>query len=582
MLRESNVPRQGWPGRGSIVEQWSSLFTMTRSQTKPAMTAPAVSAEQPTWKTWGAAALLALVWIVGIPLFLAQPLTDDTHLYDLQARTALNGGVLYRDILEPNLPGVIWLHLLIRSVGGWSSTAMRTADLLIYTGIVWLLILTLRPLRLPRWGELHTAALLYLCYFSISEWNHCQRDFWFLLPALAAWQLRRWRFESVGTVRSALAWGFLEGVIWAIGFWIKPHIFVLGLACWLYWAALHRQWRLLLADALGMLLGGGLVGLAGIGWLQATGTWPHLLTMLQDWNPRYFAARLDHWTRLRYLAMTARLFPWVLLHLVAVTLGVRMLRAGWRSGNTSPAQAGGLLAVCYFAWLLQVYALQHLFDYVHAPGLLLALVVTVWGIQTQSARPALWKWAAVPFLALCLWMSPLTDWNRVSLWSRCVTETPSPDLQNRLTSLNTPDWEALDRVAVFLDGEEVQGQELLCMNNNLISLYNRLETESPTRFAFVESYLAYVPEKQPEIWRELRQSPARYVVCDLVACGVNRQTALAVAPGGEPANPPGMPEVMQKKFPWNQPVVYRDGQLVVYRVQTPPRQLVSAPAAPSR
>jgi len=48
--------------------------------------------------------LLLLLLVSQFPIFVQQTLTPDTVLYDLQARCLLNGGVLYRDILEPNLP----------------------------------------------------------------------------------------------------------------------------------------------------------------------------------------------------------------------------------------------------------------------------------------------------------------------------------------------------------------------------------------------------------------------------------------------------------------------------------------------
>ena len=50
--------------------------------------------------------LVALLAIAA-PQFLRTPLTNDTALYDLQSRMLKDGAVLYRDVLEPNLPGVV-------------------------------------------------------------------------------------------------------------------------------------------------------------------------------------------------------------------------------------------------------------------------------------------------------------------------------------------------------------------------------------------------------------------------------------------------------------------------------------------
>ena len=72
-------------------------------------------------------------WLVlAVPLFIGMPLNSDTALYDVQARCVLNGGVAYRDIIEPNLPGALWIHLGIRSVAGWSSEIMRAVDLIVH------------------------------------------------------------------------------------------------------------------------------------------------------------------------------------------------------------------------------------------------------------------------------------------------------------------------------------------------------------------------------------------------------------------------------------------------------------------
>ena len=63
-------------------------------------------------------------------MFLRMPETNDAEMFDLQAWLIADGGVMYRDVLEPNLPGVVWIHLLVRVIGGSSSEALRVYDLL--------------------------------------------------------------------------------------------------------------------------------------------------------------------------------------------------------------------------------------------------------------------------------------------------------------------------------------------------------------------------------------------------------------------------------------------------------------------
>ena len=43
----------------------------------------------------------------------------------------MQGDVLYRDALENNLPGMLWLHVAVRSLLGWSSEVLRLVDLLV-------------------------------------------------------------------------------------------------------------------------------------------------------------------------------------------------------------------------------------------------------------------------------------------------------------------------------------------------------------------------------------------------------------------------------------------------------------------
>jgi hypothetical protein len=85
----------------------------------------------PKWRpsVWLGFVALALLGLIGFPLFLRMPLGNDVVHYDLCARTVLGGGAMYQDLFDTNLPAIVWLHLLIRSLAGWSSEAMRLADL---------------------------------------------------------------------------------------------------------------------------------------------------------------------------------------------------------------------------------------------------------------------------------------------------------------------------------------------------------------------------------------------------------------------------------------------------------------------
>src|SRR5438094_434799 len=85
-------------------------------------------------------AALLLVLAVGLPLFLCMPLWFDVIHYDLCARKLLRGGVLYRDVFDNNLPGVIWMQAAVRAALGWRPEMLRLADFSFMALVVLLLL----------------------------------------------------------------------------------------------------------------------------------------------------------------------------------------------------------------------------------------------------------------------------------------------------------------------------------------------------------------------------------------------------------------------------------------------------------
>ena len=82
---------------------------------------------------------LATVMAIGVPLFLRTPVWVDVTYHDLSAWNILHGGVHYRDVFETNLPGMVWLHCVIRPIVGWSHEAIRAVDLFVIGTVVFLL-----------------------------------------------------------------------------------------------------------------------------------------------------------------------------------------------------------------------------------------------------------------------------------------------------------------------------------------------------------------------------------------------------------------------------------------------------------
>src|SRR5438128_842640 len=81
---------------------------------------------------------LAVLLTVAVPLFVRMPVTVDVAYYDLCARQVLRGGALERDLFFLHPPGMVWSRILVRSLWGWSSEAVRLADLVVVSAIIWL------------------------------------------------------------------------------------------------------------------------------------------------------------------------------------------------------------------------------------------------------------------------------------------------------------------------------------------------------------------------------------------------------------------------------------------------------------
>ncbi len=555
--------------------------------------------------------VLALLVVIGAPLFVCMPLSDDVALYDLQARTLLDGGMLYRDVFEPNLPGVVWVQAGIRSLLGYSTEAMRITDLFLFAAIVFFLARWVRAMGRPTGVQAWAAVVLVLFYLSISEWNHCQRDVWLLVPALGALHLRRLQTERIAAAESSgwriAGWALVEGLCWGAGVWLKPMVVVPAAACWLVSAMATRRVRPIGADLVGLLLGGLLVGCAGVAWLVGSGAWPYFWETFVQWNPRYFAAGKENWTAGRFVSMCFRFFPWILLHLVAVPVAVSQLVRGLlrqrddhKTETSTQRSAALLFAAFYLAWLGQSFLLQHLFDYVHAPGMMLAVAVLA-TVRAGSRSPMIsdafdhapnsnesgyeisrrsfpaWRPAVMSFLVIAVLVSPLLRQERLACWPTCVTQGSSPEVQTKLARLGYPNWIDVDRVAAYLKQLDLKDGELTCFNNDMVSLYLKLGLRPPSRYVYLESLMAYFPEERAMFLQSVVDSPQRYIVADLTSTRLPDRIINAQGPDGELSLPPGFPNRARKMFPWRYPIVFRAGTLLVHRVEPPSP---STPAMP--
>lgn len=543
-----------------------------------------------------------LICIVQVPIFLQMTLTPDTVLYDLQLQCLIEGGVLYRDFIEPNLPGVVWVHATVRYLTGSSAMALRIFDLTAVIGIA-ILLGRVASASLRETGEKAVVrsvlvSLVLLFYFGTSDWCHCQRDTWMLLPCLMSTYLRiRSCVRSVRAhgitpethhiSRPILLSGIVEGVLWGLGFWLKPFVAVPAIAVLLasgWFLPCRKTWAI---QSLVVVLGGVLAGLAGVIWMVRSGCWPHFVETLTTWNSDYFMAGRSRWTLDRYLSHSQRFWPWILLHVPAVTISIiglgAMLRKKTQQTPETAEIAATLLQACYLGWILQAFAFQQLFDYIHVPGILLAIGVcfqkfsarrqqshdsecTLVGPQQRSDR--LLVPAGIAFMAIALFTSPAARWSRQRHWmtcaAACVFGEIDPQVKDDLSRNPFPRWEELQPVIDRLRQSRVPDRTVLAYNGNLIHLYPVLGFHPPTRFAYVDVLARCFPRRRPEMLAELDAGSIQFVVSDLKEDGWEEPLA------DHELLPRQITQHSREMFfPYNQRPIFRSGSYVLFEVDKP-------------
>ncbi len=540
--------------------------------------------------------VILLALIVGVPLFLCMPPWIDVTLYDVAARNIVHGGVHYRDVFDTNLPGMPWLMVAIRALSGSTYEALRAWDLAIAAGSALLLSGWLRHSGVSSATRAWFLVGIALFYPFTSEFSHCQRDPWLLLPAVLAAQLR---LRQVTHRRDWFIRGMLEGFLWGVAVWIKPHVLVPALTVWIASRLLIPR-RGILIDAFGLLCGGLLAALPGVLWLMRSGAWRPFLDVFLNWNPEYTQQTMAELPE--RLATFVEFFrPWGLMHLAAIPLAfLSFWEARRNSDNANRARV--LLAALYLGWLFQAVVLQRGFDYVRVPDTFLALAVLssrgwavgfvyfVWFLAVGLAlnlcvalpRTAPWVNAADPRLrSITFEKHPLLDARLVRMWPRCWKEGSSPALRDQLgwyvdVHCGTK-WTDLEGVAVYLRTVQppVGDRELTCWNDSTHPLYLMLDLEPSTRYMHFGTVLP-LQSKEAQIRHEVARCPQRYVVSDLHRMCYD--TAEAYAPGADgPLSLPAWFPVSQRgNFPWDQPIVFRSGRYLVHRIdhQPQPEQIV--------
>ena len=517
--------------------------------------------------------MLLLAWLgVAVPIFLRMPLTNDAELFDLHARMLASGKVLYQDILEPNLPGVIWIHSVVRAVAGQSSEALRGFDLLVFGGLMAMSYRWLRNSGISRSGGTATVLSASVFYLSGSEWIHCQRDTWMLAVAMLAATLRCYSLsnrENQSTPQIGLI-STIEGLIWGIGIWLKPYTILVTIAVWVVTVRRNGSLRLAAIDSVGILTGGLLAGLAGIGWMAGTGCLTAFLEQSREWNPHYFTARSAQWTLDRFIPMAIRFLPWMLLHPIAVLVSFSRMKfvlanrgSEFRAADDASLRSN-MLAAIYLAWCVHMFLLQHLFDYVHAPGVLLAILVAAdW--LARWKHPGAARFFACSFAVSAVLLCPYLDTERIDNWKPAIAGKPTTELRDQFACFENPNRADMEAVAEFLKSKGASDGDVICFNSDLVSLYRRLNFMPPTKFIYVHEIAVYVPSAANTILQTVLQSGHRYVVTDMLTSGTVAEGFRSATREGNQHAPVHL-ENSAGVYPWGQPVVFRAGWYLVHEI----------------
>ena len=518
--------------------------------------------------------LSGLLAVLGVPVFLRLPLWCDVTLYDVAAREILSGGVHYRDVFDTNPPGFVWCLTLLRATLGTSSIAVRAVDLAIFAGIVFALD------RLAKMGggsgssRGWAAAAALAIYLFGTEYIHAQRDIWLALPILAALVLRLRRIGSTSGGGGYFWPAFAEGLLWGLSTWIKPQVIPLALAAWLLTARRLSggSRRIAARDLAGNLAAGTALGLLGLGYLVASGTWPHYWIVITEWNVHYseimfseLGGRLDlelTWFR----PWSAWLVPTAAL-VTASLIDGRIFSAKWRPDG-EPGPVGRALTTRWFdpapddrtrftravlagmlgAWVAVSLFSQREFIYVHVLEIL--LMIAVWSAHRWCLPAVVLAGIAALNLGFVIaderadfegsarsglcrmgwdydkleidYRHPLTRRTYYRSWRAAFSTPPSGQDDARLKDavkrekphpastnyIASTNWEELGEVEAYLRSQRVKDWELVCWNEGVHSLYSSLGLRPGLRFMHIHNTDGIGPDAYRTVRTELMANAA--------------------------------------------------------------------------
>jgi len=248
--------------------------------------------------------------------------------------------------------------------------------------------------------------------------------------------------------------------------------------------------------------------------------------------------------------MTYRFHPWWIIHIVAVPLAWRAIRnAITRHAWHADGRSVSLLAAVYVGWLFQAVILQHAMDYIHAPPIVLGmLLISAWPWRFDLAPRRV---ATGAFLCLALLAAPILNLQRLAMWPRCWSEGSSTQVRATLAHGTFPAWHDLSRVVDFLRAQSVTDGELTCLNVHSIHVFRELRVQPATRYWCTLILQDLFKRRAADIDADVRQHTTRFIVSESVESELSN--------GGSPED-----------FPWNLPVVFEAGTYKVHATNVLP------------
>jgi hypothetical protein len=474
-------------------------------------------------------------------------------------------------------------------------------------------------------------------YFSTSEWSHCQRDVWMLLPALAA-TLGRGRQVAIlaserGTPGRVAARALVEGLCWAVAFWIKPHVAVPAFTCWTVGAALVTRMKpgaagLLAVDLVGLVTGSLLAGGLGILYLYRSGSWSSFLEILLHWNPGYLRTHVDPTSLTTYVWSLLIFFPWGLVPVAAVPIAVALIVQGLSAARpwTRPDVGQGviepaLLAGLYLGWLVQLFLLQNSrVEYNRVPAVLLGIGIVFCCAPPPSswARRGVAVAIALGLALFLLYLAAIQPAVRPALLTASVLALMAAALFGALTFRDSPRLRRIGAAVVvtasalfvtlaawnhpLLRRDRVALWGRCFVEGSTPAVRNALTLTDRTDWVRLEEVAGFLRARGPRdgeltcydngtitLYADLGLRPStRYVhlnhtiddssapyrreICRALASSSQRFVVQDLLARGKAADggPPATPAAeWEAVFPWPQPVVFRSGRYLVHEVIKP-------------